>query len=50
MCIAGHLKVVKLLRSSNADPTIQNKQGKTAAEVAKTPEVKALLEKDSLAK
>lgn len=38
---AGRLKLVELLKSSKADVSIQNKQGKTPADVAKTPEVAA---------
>jgi len=42
---AGHTPVVQLLRQHKADTSILNKQGKTAADVAKTPEVaKALTE------
>jgi hypothetical protein len=36
---AGHVKLVQLLRTAKADITLPNKAGKTAAEVAKTPEV-----------
>ena len=40
----GHLDIVRELLRAGADPTLQNKEGKTARDVAKTDEMRHLLE------
>lgn len=42
--VNGHSKVVDLLLRHGADKSIPNKEGKTPAEVAKTPEIKSAIE------
>lgn len=37
--LAGHLKVVQLLRQAKADPSAKNKQQKAPADVAKNEDV-----------
>ena len=39
----GHIEVVKLLLACGAERTVRDAQGKTAADVAKTPAIAALL-------
>lgn len=37
--VNGHAKVVELLLGAGADPLVQNKEGRTAVDMAKTPEL-----------
>jgi ankyrin repeat protein len=41
----GNAEIIKLLVKHGADVSIKNREGKTAAELAQSSEVKALLEK-----
>jgi len=46
----GHKDIVELLLQHNADPTIKNSDGKTAADFATNPEIKEMLGKAVAAK
>jgi ankyrin repeat protein len=37
--VNGHTKVVELLLAGGADPLLQNKEGRSAVDMAKTPEL-----------
>lgn len=37
--VNGHAKVVELLLGGGADPLLQNKEGRSAVDMAKTPEL-----------
>lgn len=41
--VNGHDQVVELLLAAGADPSLPNKDGRTAADMAKTPELQARL-------
>lgn len=42
----NNAEIVKMLMAAGADVTIQNKNGQTAEQIAKTPEIKAILSKN----
>ncbi len=45
--VNGHAKVIELLLAAGADPSLPNHEGRTAADMAKTPEAQTLLARGS---